>query len=461
MKKKKTYHIETFGCQMNERDSETLSGMLENLGYEFIEDRTQANVVILNTCSVRENADKRFLGVLGALKNHRAIRSDMVVGVCGCMMQQEHVIEFLNKRYPWVDLLFGTHNIHRFPELLEGVIEDNSKKKEIWLEGGAIVESLPVKRVQDFKAYVNITYGCNNFCTYCIVPYTRGRERSRQPEEILKEVEELAKNGTKEITLLGQNVNSYGKAEFGEGSYFCDATIGGVDFSKLIREINKISGIERIRFMTSHPKDISDDLISAYGDCEHLCKHIHLPVQSGSNEVLRRMNRKYTREQYLAIIEKLRSAYPQIAITTDIIVGFPGETDQDFSDTLDLIKQVGYDSVFTYLFSVRKGTPAAHYEDQVAESLKHKRFDALVEAIHKIQEVKYKNYLDKTVLVLVEGPSRTNPYTFTGRTDSFKVVNFEGRQEWLGEIVPVKITNTQTFNLYGEVLQNIGNEPPY
>jgi len=448
---KKTYHIVTFGCQMNERDSETLAGMLEDLGYEFIEEKTQADVVILNTCSVRENADKRFLGVLGQLKHHRENRMDMVVALCGCMMQQQHIIDMLNKKYPWVDLIFGTHNIHRFPVLLQNVRKSKAQNQDIWTDGGAIVEYLPAKRMSEFKAYVNITYGCNNFCTYCIVPYTRGRERSRNPQEILKEIQGLAERGTKEITLLGQNVNSYGKASFGEGSYCMDQEADKIDFSMLIRKIDKIPGIERIRFMTSHPKDISEDLIAAYGECEHLCKHIHLPIQSGSNNVLSRMNRRYTREQYVCIIEKLRAVCPQIAITTDIIVGFPGESDRDFQDTLELVKQLRYDSAFTFLFSIRKGTPAAQYEDQIPEDVKHERFNVLADAIHKIQAEKNKGYQGKTWPVLVEGPSRTNSEVYTGRTDSAKVVNFRGTVDKIGKIVPVKITKVQTFSLYGEM----------
>ena len=452
MMEKKTYHIVTFGCQMNERDSETLAGMLEEIGYEWVEEKMNAHVVILNTCSVRENADKRFLGVLGQLKHERERRSDMVVAVCGCMMQQQHIIDTLNRKYSWIDLVFGTHNIHRFPTLLRNVVEENQKKQDVWMDGGAIVEGLPAKRMYPFKAYVNITYGCNNFCTYCIVPYTRGRERSRYPEEILQEIQVLAEQGTKEITLLGQNVNSYGKASFGDGSYFCDGKSSNIDFSGLIREIDKIPGIERIRFMTSHPKDISDDWIATYRDCAHVCKHIHLPVQSGSNAVLARMNRRYSREQYMLIVEKLRAVCPDIAITTDIIVGFPGETDRDFRDTLDIVEQVQYDSAFTFLFSVREGTPAATYEDQVPEDVKHERFNLLVESIHAIQAKKNQRYQGQTVCVLVEGPSKTNPDIFTGRTDSSKIVNFRGTEDMVGKILPVKITKAQTFNLYGEVL---------
>lgn len=447
----KTYHIVTFGCQMNERDSETLAGMLEEMGYTPTKDKTKADVVLLNTCSVRENADKRFFGVLGQLKNERMDRPDMTVGVCGCMMQQEHVIAALKEKYPWVDLVFGTHNIHRFPQMLHEARRQQASLVDIWDEGGAIVEHLPAKRAYPYKAYVNIMYGCNNFCTYCIVPYTRGRERSRQPEEILAEVELLAQSGTKEVTLLGQNVNSYGKSPYGAGSYHRDGAQRGPDFAGLIRAIDAIPGIERIRFMTSHPKDISEALIRAYGECVHLCKHIHLPVQSGSDSVLKKMNRHYSREQYLDIVAKLKEVCPSIALTTDIIVGFPGETEEDFLDTLDLVRRVRYDSAFTFLYSPRKGTPAEHYENQVPEQIQHDRFDRLIDEIHKIQGEKSAAYQGKILPVLVEGPSRTNPEVYTGRTDSSKVVDFPGDSSMIGKILPVRITRARTFSLYGEV----------
>ncbi|MDI9492063.1 MAG: tRNA (N6-isopentenyl adenosine(37)-C2)-methylthiotransferase MiaB [Bacillota bacterium] len=452
--KNKTYHIITFGCQMNERDSETLAGMLDTMGYAYTEDKTKADVVLLNTCSVRENADKRFFGVLGQLKHRRLAQPDMTVGVCGCMMQQEHVIAALKEKFPWVDLIFGTHNIHRFPQLLHEVREQHVHLTDIWAEGGAIVEQLPAKRAFSYKAYVNIMYGCNNFCTYCIVPYTRGRERSRQPTEILNEVRRLAESGTKEITLLGQNVNSYGKSRYEAGSYCMDDGVEGMDFAGLIRAIDKVSGIERIRFMTSHPKDISTDLIRAYGDCEHLCRHIHLPVQSGSDRVLQKMNRHYSRDQYLEIIDRLRKICPSIAVTTDIIVGFPGETEEDFRDTLDLVKKVRYDSAFTFLYSPRKGTPAEHFADQISQEVRHDRFNRLIEEIHRIQGEKSLDYQGKVLPVLVEGPSRTRSDVFTGRTDSSKVVDFPGAPEMTGKILPVRITRARTFSLYGEAEGN-------
>lgn len=447
----RTYNIVTFGCQMNERDSETLSGMLEGLGYEFIQEKTLADVVILNTCSVRENADKRFFGVLGQLNHHKRQRPEMIVAVCGCMMQQQHIVDTLKAKYPWVDLVFGTHNIHMFPQLLENIEKQQKHIVDIWQDGGAIVEGLPAKRAYGFKSYVNIMYGCNNYCTYCIVPYTRGRERSRQPEEILEEITKLAQEGTKEVTLLGQNVNSYGKAAHKDGSYCLSDCGDGPDFAGLLDQIDRIPGLERIRFMTSHPKDLSDELITAFSRCRHLCKHIHLPVQAGSNSVLERMNRMYTREHYIELVGKLRAACPSIAVSTDIIVGFPGETEKDFLDTLSLAEQIRFDSAFTFLYSVRKGTPASSFGDQIPESIKHERFNRLVDVVHSIQKEKNTAWLGKVVPVLVEGSSRTKASVYTGHTDSYKIVDFPGTEEMTGKIVPVKITKAQTFSLYGEM----------
>ncbi len=436
----KSFHIQTFGCQMNEHDSETLAGMLEQLGYIENKNKKAAHIAIINTCSVRDNADKRFFGTLGELKKVKEDRPDVVVAVCGCMMQQQHIIDTLKAKYPWVDLIFGTHNIHEFPRLLTNVLNERSKVIDVWENGGDIIEGLPAKRMYPFKAFVNIMYGCNNFCTYCIVPYTRGRERSRRPEEIVNEVKELVASGVKEITLLGQNVNSYGN-----GSGFT------VDFADLIYILNDIEGLERIRFMTSHPKDLSDKLIQAYKDCEKLCNYIHLPVQSGSTEILKRMNRKYTKEEYLLLIEKLKAAVPEIAITTDFIVGFPGETEEDFEETLDLVKQVRFDSAFTFLYSIRKGTPAENYTEQVPESVKHERFNRLVDLLNEIAAEKNKACEGRVLRVLVEGPSKTDSKTFTGRTESAKIVNFKGTSDLAGQIVAVKITEGKTFSLFGEI----------
>jgi tRNA-2-methylthio-N6-dimethylallyladenosine synthase len=432
--KQNLFHIQTFGCQMNERDSETLAGMLTELGYVETDDKKAADVAIINTCSVRENADKRFFGTLGQLKKIKEVRPDFVVCICGCMMQQQHIIDTVKSKYPWVDLIFGTHNIHEFPGLLKNVKEERIKQVAILEDGGEIVEGLPAKREFRHKAFVNIMYGCDNFCTYCIVPFTRGRERSRKPEEIFKEVRALVKDGVKEITLLGQNVNSYH---------------GGVDFADLIHMLDEVEGLERIRFMTSHPKDLSDKLIEAYRTCKKLSPYIHLPVQSGSDRVLERMNRKYTSKDYLELIAKLRSAVPELSVTTDIIVGFPGETEEDFQQTLDLCHKVGFDSAFTFIYSVRKGTPAEEYGDQVPESVKHQRFNRLVDVINHYAAEKNKAYAGRVVSVLVDGPSKTDPAMVSGRTDTNKLVDFPGTGQKPGDVVNVEITQGKTFSLRG------------
>ena len=444
MSDKKTFHITTFGCQMNEHDSETLAGMLIEKGYVPAAERKDANIVIFNTCSIRENADKRFFGTLGQLKRRKTEqRENFTVCVCGCMMQQQHIVDTIKAKYPWVDVIFGTHNLHQLPELLDNLYKEKHKQLAIWEEGGDIVEGLPAKRLFKHKAFVNIMYGCNNFCTYCIVPYTRGRERSRAAEDILKEVQALAADGVKEITLLGQNVNSYKgiSRENGEKT----------DFTDLIYMLSAVDGIERIRFMTSHPKDISDKLIAAYGKCEKLCHYIHLPVQAGSSKVLKEMNRHYTREDYLEIVRKLREVDPDIAISTDIIVGFPGETEEEFEETLSLCEEVRYDSAFTFLYSVRKGTPAEKFENQIPEEIKHERFNRLVDVINRISAEKNAEYVGRIEKVLVDGPSKNNSKTYGGRTESFKLVNFKGTQDMIGQVVDVLITGANTFSLEGEV----------
>ncbi|MEG0369909.1 MAG: tRNA (N6-isopentenyl adenosine(37)-C2)-methylthiotransferase MiaB [Hungatella sp.] len=433
----KRFHIKTFGCQMNERDSETLAGMLSELGYDQTEDKKEADVAIINTCSVRDNADKRFFGTLGQLKKKKEQNPEFTVCVCGCMMQQQHIIDEVKSKYPWVDIIFGTHNIHEFPKLLSSVISEKQKVIDVWDAGGEIVEGLPVKRMYRHKAYVNIMFGCNNFCTYCIVPYTRGRERSRGAEEIIQEVKELVKDGVKEVTLLGQNVNSYHS--------------GTMDFADLIYKINEIEGLERIRFMTSHPKDLSDKLIKAYVDCEKLCNYIHLPVQSGSNNILKKMNRKYQVEDYLAIIEKLRIAVPDITVSTDIIVGFPGETEEDAEETLKLAQKVGFDSAFTFIYSPRKGTPAEKYTEQVPEEIKHKRFNRLVEEINRSSAEKNKAYEGKTIKVLVESLSKKDKKTLSGRSEGYKLVDLQGDESLIGQIVQVEILEGKTFSLFGKL----------
>lgn len=446
MTENKTFHITTFGCQMNEHDSETLAGMLLEKGYQPAAERKDANLVIFNTCSIRENADKRFFGTLGQLKKKKTELGDnFTVCVCGCMMQQQHIIDTIKAKYPWVDVIFGTNNLHQLPELLDKFYQEKQKQLSVWQDGGEIVEGLPAKRLYRHKAFVNIMYGCNNFCTYCIVPYTRGRERSRKPEDIVAEIKNLVNDGVREVMLLGQNVNSY-RGISADGTQ--------TDFADLIARINEIEGLARIRFMTSHPKDISDKLIAAYGTCEKLCHYIHLPVQAGSSKVLREMNRHYTREAYLQKVEKLRAVDPDMAISTDIIVGFPGETEAEFEETLSLCEEVCYDSAFTFLYSVRKGTPAEKFEDQIPEEVKHERFNRLVDVINRISAEKNAAYVGRVEKVLVDGSSKTNSKTYGGRTETFKLVNFEGRPEMIGQIVAVEITDANTFSLVGRVLEN-------
>lgn len=438
----KKYNIITFGCQMNEHDSETIAGMLQERGCAEVPTPAESDITIINTCSIRENADKRFFGTLGQLKKIKERNPGYVACVCGCMMQQQHIIDTVKSKYPWVDIIFGTHNIHRFPELLSKVYGEKMKIAEVFEDSADIVEGLPAKRLYPHKSFVNIMYGCNNFCTYCIVPYTRGREKSRHPEDILDEIAGLAADGVKEVTLLGQNVNSYRGID-GTGRQW--------DFADLIYGIDDISGIQRIRFMTSHPKDLSDKLIQAYVDCDKLCNYIHLPVQSGSDDVLMRMNRKYNRTRYLELVGKLRRAVPDITISTDIIVGFPGETEKDFQDTLDLVRKVGYDSAFTFLYSIRQGTPAAGYEDQVPEDVKHERFDRLVDLINAGSAKKNAAYKGRIENVLVDGPSKKDPKTMTGRTEGFKLVDFPGSPELTGTMVDVEITEGKTFSLKGRL----------
>ncbi|MBR6472992.1 MAG: tRNA (N6-isopentenyl adenosine(37)-C2)-methylthiotransferase MiaB [Firmicutes bacterium] len=439
----KTFFIQTFGCQMNEHDSEIMSGMLIEKGYVPAKDRKDANIVIFNTCSIRDNADKRFFGTLGQLIHRkRAEGENFTVCVCGCMMQQQHVIDTIKAKYSWVDVIFGTHNLHELPKLLDNLYNEKEKQLSIWPEGGDIIEGLPSNRLYKHKAYVNITFGCNNFCAYCIVPYTRGRERSRCPEDIIAEIRKLADDGVKEVMLLGQNVNSY-KGQ-GEDRVW--------DFADLIRAVNDIDGIERIRFMTSHPKDLSDKLIDCFTDCRKLCHNFHLPVQSGSSEVLRRMNRKYDRERYLDLVRKLREVDPDMAISTDIIVGFPGETEEDFNETLSLCDEVGFDSAFTFLYSIRKGTPAAEASDQIPEEIKHERFDRLCDSINNVSQAKNAAYVGRVVEVLCDGPSRRNSHKLSGRTDTFKLVNFKGDPALQGELLKVRITSSNTFSLEGEIV---------
>lgn len=422
---------------MNEHDSENIAGMLESMGYVLADDPFKAEVVVLNTCSVREHADKRFYGMLGQFKKRRDENKDTrIVCVCGCMPQQPRVQDEIKKSFSWVDVVFGTQTIGDFPRLLNDRISTGKKQFSITANNSIVPDEKESKRLHKHKALVNITYGCNNFCTYCIVPYTRGREKSRSLEDVVCEVKKLVADGAIEVMLLGQNVNS-----------FIDDK--GNTFPTLVRAINDIEGLERIRFMTSNPKDLSDELIECYRTCEKLCKHIHLPVQSGSSSVLKRMNRRYDREKYIDIINKLKSACPDIAITTDIIVGFPGETEAEFEDTLSLVEYVKYDSAFTFIYSPREGTPAAGFSDQIPYDIKHERFERLNEVVNKYSLEKNERLSDKTVKVLIDGSSRKDDESYSGRTDGFKLVNVSSGRDITGRLVDVRITECKTFSIDG------------
>lgn len=439
---KKLFCISTYGCQMNEEDSEKLSGMLKSQGYERTENKEEASIIIFNTCCVRENAENKVFGNLGQLKQLKKKNPNLVIAICGCMMQQVGMADKVLKTFPYVDIIFGTHNAHKFPEYLHRVLQEGVQVKEILNKEEGIVEGLPIDRKSDVKAFVTIMYGCNNFCTYCIVPYVRGRERSRKSEDIIKEIEELVSQGYKEITLLGQNVNSYGKGLEED-----------IDFAGLLRKVNEVKGLERVRFMTSHPKDLSDDVIMAIKECDKLCEQVHLPVQSGSSRILKEMNRHYDREYYLDLVKKIKSEIPDVTLTTDIIIGFPGETEEDFLDTLSLCEEVGYDSAFTFIYSRRNHTPADKMENQIPDDIKHDRFNKLVEAINKKVVIKNKEYEGKVVEVLVEGPSKNDETKLTGRTRNGKLVNFAGDEKLIGELVNLKIVRAQPFSLIGEIVE--------
>ena len=439
---KKLFCISTYGCQMNEEDSEKLSGMLKSQGYERTENKEEASIIIFNTCCVRENAENKVFGNLGQLKQLKKKNPNLVIAICGCMMQQVGMADKVLKTFPYVDIIFGTHNAHKFPEYLHRVLQEGVQVKEILNKEEGIVEGLPIDRKSDVKAFVTIMYGCNNFCTYCIVPYVRGRERSRKSEDIIKEIEELVSQGYKEITLLGQNVNSYGKGLEED-----------IDFAGLLRKVNEVKGLERVRFMTSHPKDLSDDVIMAIKECDKLCEQVHLPVQSGSSRILKEMNRHYDREYYLDLVKKIKSEIPDVTLTTDIIIGFPGETEDDFLDTLSLCEEVGYDSAFTFIYSRRNHTPADKMENQIPDDIKHDRFNRLVEAINKKVVIKNKEYEGKVVEVLVEGPSKNDETKLTGRTRNGKLVNFAGDEKLVGELVNLKIVRAQPFSLIGEIVE--------
>lgn len=435
--KVKTYKLDVFGCQMNERDAETIAGMLTNMGYSQVSGDSPADIIVLVTCCVRENAEDKFYGHIGALARE-CEKHDSIVVAAGCMMQEPHVVERLKNSWPHVKIVFGTHNIHEFPRLLYKHLTTGERIFDIWNREGRIIEDMPIKRTYRHKAYVNIIYGCNNFCTYCIVPYVRGRERSRRKEDVLEEIRALAADGCREVTLLGQNVNSYGN-DLGEKDLF----------ARLLYDIEEIDGIDRVRFTTSHPKDLSDSLIRAMKECSKVCEQLHLPFQAGSNRILRKMNRKYTREQYLELVDKIRDAVPDIALSTDIIVGFPGETEEDFEDTLDLVRRVRFESAFTFIYSPRKGTPAEKWEQTESPEAISRRFRRLVEVQTGIATELAKRYEGKTVEVLVDGPSKTNPEMQSGRTRTGKLVNFSADGDLTGRLVDVDIIRAGAFWLEG------------
>lgn len=437
---RKKAFVETYGCQQNVSDSEILFGMLSDMGYEKAISKDDADIIIYNTCAVRENAELKVLGNLGALKHRKAKNPDLIIGVCGCMMQQKEVAEKIKKKYKHVDLVFGTHSLYYFPSLLSDVLSSHATVVDVREIDGQIAEDYPTLRADGPCAWVSVMYGCNNFCSYCIVPYVRGRERSRSKEAIVSEVQGLAQDGYKEITLLGQNVNSYGKDLEEE-----------CDFADLLDAVSKVDGIERIRFMTSHPKDISDKLIDTMAANAKICKQLHLPIQAGNNRVLSAMNRRYTKESYLEKIEKIKAKMPDITLTTDIIVGFPGETKEEFEDTLDVLRTVRYDTIFSFIYSKRPGTPAAKMEDVLNPGEKKECFARLLEVQDEISYQKNEALLGKVMTVLTEGYSKTDPSVLSGRTEGGKVVNFKGSEECIGNFVNVKITEVRTWSLIGEI----------
>lgn len=434
--------VQTFGCQLNENDSEKICGMLERMGFSFVESYEDADLILLNTCAIRENAHDKVFGIIGSLKHQKEKNPSLLIGLCGCMAQEPQVIEALKQKYRQVDFVFGTHTLHRLPSVLRDALEKRSFVCNVMDIDGEIAEGLPVKHSDSLKAAVSIMFGCNNFCSYCIVPYVRGRERSRSSETILDEIRGLIKEGYREIMLLGQNVNSYGKDLDGE-----------IDFPTLLERINGIDGDFRIRFMTSHPKDISKRLVDVIADCDKVCNQLHIPVQSGSNKVLHAMNRRYTRETYLDIIRYAKERIPNLVLTSDIIVGFPNETDKDFEDTIRLIREVEYDTLFTFLFSPRVGTPAEKMEDPCSKEEKQRRFERLLEVQNEISRSKNEAYLNKIVRVLAEGESKTDKSRLTGRTEGGKIVNFEGDKELIGSFCNVQITDIQTWSLTGKTVK--------
>src|SRR5690625_3490094 len=438
----KKFLIRTYGCQMNEHDTEVMAGILTEMGYESTSDTNEADIILLNTCAIRENAENKVFGEIGHLKPLKLEKPDLILGVCGCMSQEESVVNRILKKHQHVDLIFGTHNIHRLPHLVKEAMFGKEKIVEVWSKEGDIIENLPKARKGKIKAWVNIMYGCDKFCTYCIVPMTRGKERSRRPEDIIQEVRHLAAQGYQEVTLLGQNVNAYGK-DFEDTTY---------SLGDLMDDLHKID-IPRVRFTTSHPRDFDDRLIEVLAQGGNLLDHIHLPVQSGSNEILRRMNRKYTRESFLELVGKIRAAIPNATLTTDIIVGFPNETDEQFEETMTLVKEVGFEAAYTFIYSPREGTPGSARKDDVPEEVKKERLQRVNELVNSQASESMSAYQDEVVKVLVEGESKKDPDVLAGYTEKNKVVNFKGPKSTIGKIIDVKITETRTWSLNGVMVE--------
>lgn len=435
-----TFCVTTFGCQMNARDSEKLRGILEQIGYIEAEEE-EADFIIYNTCTVRENANTRVYGRLGQLKPRKQKNPHMMIGLCGCMMQEPEVVEKLKKSYRFVDIIFGTHNIFKFAELIVNRFESDRMVIDIWKDTDQIIEDLPNDRKYAFKSGVNIMFGCNNFCSYCIVPYVRGRERSREPKDILREIEKLVADGVVEVMLLGQNVNSYGKN-----------LEQPMTFAALLREAEKVEGLKRIRFMTSHPKDLSDELIEVMKESKKICPHFHLPLQSGSSAILKKMNRHYTKERYLELVRKLRAALPDISLTTDIIVGFPGETEEDFLETMEVVKEVQYDSAFTFIYSKRTGTPAAVMENQIPDDVVKDRFDRLLAEVQEISRERCARFEGQTMDVLVEDVNDHDSSLVTGRLTNNLLVHFKGTEDLIGKIVDVHLDECRGFYYMGTMI---------
>lgn len=440
MGKGRRYYVRTYGCQANERDSETLAGILEALGYAPAKGEEDADVILINTCAVRRNAEDKVLGELGSLKRLSVQRDDLIIGLCGCMAQEEEMVNIVLEKYRHVNLIFGTHNLHRLPQLLHAAIEGNERCVEVFSQEGEVIENLPVRRFGRYKAWVNIMYGCDKFCTYCIVPYTRGKERSRAMEDILQELRELKAQGYREVTLLGQNVNAYGK----------DLGIEG-GFAALLRESAK-TGIDRIRFTTSHPWDFSDEMIDAIASCDNIMPFIHLPVQSGDSDVLRRMGRRYTIEQYRSLFDRIKAAIPGCAVSTDIIVGFPNESDEQFAHTMDIVDYCRFDNAYTFIYSPREGTPAARMADSVPMEVKQERLARLNERWNAYALENNQAYVGRIVKVLVDGPSKKDEHIYSGYTETNKMVNFTADKVQAGEIIEVKITQARTWSLNGEAI---------